>query len=716
MKTSTRGAWIAAACALLVVASAIWFVRADAAHEVAGPDALAPREVRGDDVAALVESARTGDASAPDAGPRTRAAGVATSAAPSAGPALLLARVTGIETGEPIAHVYVTAWRENGTILATPQEIETDESGLAELEVEHSVPLVVSAQGDGRNTSNARLDIAPLAPGERREVALSVLTREDLVVHGVVMRRDTREPIADVTVDTQPVRRSGPGPRAITANDGTFRIAVRSFATWSLRYEHAEYGTALSPARPGHEDASRRIEILLDPCATIRALVRAADGSDTTDWSAVASASPWSIEQPNGSWVAGPGEVRWTANVASDGIALVTRLPARAPIDLEIRRGSRAVWNSREPIVLAPGEVREIECRAGAAAIHGYVREIDGTPAPNVEMRVAPALAGSAAYVETRLRAGTALATTDAEGAYRFEGLEPGAWSVGPAPAQAGERDPLRDPAPIAQRVVLEAGGAGVRHDVVLVRGLVVAGRVEHADGRAARDAVVLASNDDDASTLDARCDADGAFVIGPLVRGPWKVHAYANGSSPSRPVVVQAGAEDVVLRLRAESRLAVVVRDEAGEPVGDAFVGIVPSGGLGEALMQQSDADGRAEFAGLQPDAYGIAASTHDGRYAAQPDVVLVQGVAREVALVLRPGGRASVRFDGPGNAAVVVVSDRGALVRTLSIVRGATADFVGPVGEVDVQLHVGGKTYARRVALAREPGVAIVFDGAWR
>ncbi|MCY2960082.1 MAG: carboxypeptidase-like regulatory domain-containing protein [Planctomycetota bacterium] len=647
---------------------------------------------------------------------RIEAATAADAAAAVPGPTRILARVTAIETGEPLEHVFVTAWRDGGTILATPQEIETDEEGLAEIEVEPGVPLIVSAQGDGRNTATANVPIPALTPGERRSVALSILTREDLVVCGVVLRRDTREPIAGVGVEAVAMFRGGPAPRANTANDGTFRIAVRSFATASLRYKHPEFGTALSPARAGHEGPASALEILLEPSASIRALVDAAGGADTRGWTAVASTPPWTIEQPSGSWVSGPNEVSWIATVDGGGVVVLPRLPAHAPLGLTLRRGSTEVWHAREPIVLAPGEARSIEINMGGGGIHGVVREADGSPAAGVRLRAVAAPAngsGEPADFEN----GTAItAHSEPDGAYRFDGLEPGGWLVGPALLPSGQEDPRRDPAPTAVRVEFEHPDVDVRHDIVLVRGVAIAGRVVHADGRAGKGAWVAADARETWSVRGVWADADGSFVIGPLRKGPWAVRAIAAGGLASEPAVVDAGREDLVLTLVEQATLCVEVQDESGLPIADAPVTLVHADGRGDARTIPTDASGIATFLDMDPVAYHLAASTDDGRFGAGRDLVPAGSGVTRVVLVARPGGRARLRFDGPGDSGVALVVDRGLLVQTGSLVRGKVFEITGPLGDVELQVHVGGKRYDKRVALGREPGADIVFDGGWR
>jgi hypothetical protein len=160
VSAASRGSLAAAACIALVVAAVLWFLHADDPRAVGGLDA-ATRDAAtaADPGAARDDATLAADERAAQIPARVGSTVAETGQSPATGPTLVLARVTAVETGEPVEHVYVTAWRENGTILATPQEIETDEHGEAEIEVESGVALIVSAQGDGRNTGSANAPI-----------------------------------------------------------------------------------------------------------------------------------------------------------------------------------------------------------------------------------------------------------------------------------------------------------------------------------------------------------------------------------------------------------------------------------------------------------------------------------------------------------------------------------------------------------------------------
>ncbi len=715
MKPAQQRTLVATSLALVaLVVVAIWFSSAEPGAPDIGPEFTnAPHSVRPFDLDA-VERAPLPTEVAPSMRAEAQTATADTSARP--GPTLVIARVTSVETGEPVAHIYVTAWRDAGTVLATPQEIETDESGTAEIEVEHSVDLIISAQGDGRRTDTANLPIAALSRSERREVALAVRTQEDLVLHGVVLRRDTREAIAGVLVTGEPVHRNGLTPSTTTANDGAFQLAVRSFATLSVRYEHPEYGTAVTLLAGLGGVATAPLEMLLEPCAAVRAHIVAADGADTSEWSAVATTTRASLAQPSNYWMDGTEVARWFAGVESNGIALLERLPAHAPLALEIRRGSRTVWQSSGDLVLAPGEVREMQIRVGKSAIVGVVREQDGSPAAAVEIRAGPAGDKDAQFVSWPDSSARSTATSSADGSYRIEGLAPGAWLVGPAPLLRTDGDPRRDPTPMAERVVLESADVDAHHDITVLRGLMIAGRVLRADGSAASGARILAAYTRSSGDAAARSWVDGTFLLGPLAPGAWNLYALEGSGAPSPAVGVEAGSEGVTLIIGAQAQFSVHVMDESGAPVRLATVAVIAANGKGELLSSPTDVRGLVDLRSLAIGVYNVSAATTDGRFAAERDVVLAAGGNVTVELVVVAAGRARLRYEGPAETAFVLVHDRGLVVQTSVVARGASLDIYGPVGTVEVQLHSGGKSHTKSVSLARGSGPELVFDGNWR
>jgi hypothetical protein len=572
------------------------------------------------------------------------------------------------------------------------------------------VALIVSAQGDGRLVGATHVAIEALAPGERRQVELAVPTQPDLVVHGIVLQRGTREPVAGARITAEPSRDQGPSPVASTTNDGRFVLQVRSFATARLVCEHEDYGPVVAAAARGHERAIDALELLLDPAAALRVRLDGPGAGEAWSFRLAAQAQPRDLAQPEGSPVGGElvARVAWVEGAAAE----LRGLPARAPIHVVLSSGPREVWRSRGPLVLAPGEVRELEIPLGTASIAGTVREADGTPAAGELLRLLRTRADGHQLAESDPAARAArLIETDAEGAFAFDDLEVGTWLVGPVPDL--DADPRRAPAPTLERVEVVPGAGVVRHDLVLARGLVLTGRVVGPDGAAIAGAHVRATSPVSMDHVRAITGADGAFVAGPLIHGTWTLRARHVDGRVTDAVDTAAGREDVVLVLHGPRDLEILVVDAERRPLRGAAVTVIAADGRGDASTQHTADDGTTTLAGVDAGPFHVAASATGPLFGAVRDVL--PGPSAIVG-VLEPAGSARVLFQGPGPGALLLVGDRGMLVQVAHLVAGRMHEIVGPVGEVDAQIHVGGRRHDRRLVLAREPGPGIVFDSGWR
>lgn len=721
MSRSARVALIAAGCALVAIAAAVWMsgVRAptpgtlDPATDSASATrarTLALESVE-DPVAPPAEHAeRTVPAAAAEATPVLDAAR-----------ATLVVRVTAVETGAPAANVRISARGEPDPLWHREDPRTTGEDGVEEFEVRAGTDLVVRAGGDKYRTSAAEVRVPALAPGERREVAIAVQVDEDTVVHGVVLRSDTREGVAGVVVETVPLSPMAEGVQTITANDGTFRLALRSYATQALAYSHPQFGTARSRF-DGHESPADPLVVLLDAGASIVANVIDVDG-EPTKWWTVAATEIDSALLDSGQTSSRSGLLRAlssprtttevSATVAEDSAEL-GGLKAGRPLTLEVRRGDRVVWHSRAPVVLAPGERRAVTIRIGGASLSGFVRDASGQPQAGIglifrpEDRDDPGYSGASAM--------QAEARTAADGAYRIAGLEPGAWLVEASTRIEGGfvRLDRKESNRILERVVLRGGPQSL--DIVIARGLRIAGRVLGADGVGVEGATVSARAGSDAARSEARSGTDGAFELDVPRAGTWTVEATAAGGGTYAPVVVEAGARDVVLHLEPCARLELELVDGSDKPVDPDWVLLVRAGGIPEFHLSGLERTGFWSVDCLRPRTLDVVVTTADGLYAMRRDLALAAGSTTSAKIVLSPGGEVRVRFDGPGDTASLQVLDRGLLIRRATILRGVSIGTLGPRGEVELQLTVGGRRHDRKLDLAREHAAEIVFDGGWR
>ncbi len=626
-------------------------------------------------------------------------------------PTLLLVRVTAVETDDPVEHIRINAWGEKTLLVLGSQALETDEEGFVEMEVEPGFALIVIAQGDGRTTGNAQVHIEALKPGESRSIALAIVTRPDLVLHGIVLQRDTREAISGVVVEPESLLPSGPIRGAVTGNDGRFQLALRSFAIAALRYEHPEFATALSPARAGHDRLETPLEILLDRAASIRVLVATKRGESTSAWTLTATAQAADLVQPGDGRDIGVAPLEWFARADTR----LERLPPKVRLYVEIRDGARVAWRAAEPIVLSPGEERLLEGDVGFGSLSGFVREADDEPARNVEIAIVPA-----ALEGNRRILGSppldVMTTSLDDGSYRFDEIPLGSWFVFPAGETGFSPHGRRTLVPLAERFEIRHDGDRVVHDIVLVRGLSIVGRVVDATGNGVVRAAVHGRHESILGNVEVLTAPDGSFELHPLSPGTWMLGAAAGGAFPVETVPVAAGAHDVVLTLDGGLRLIVEVHDELDAPVRDAIVNVHAADGSGSSYGYTTDASGTVIHTNFIPAAVHVAVTTPDGRFASMRDLVVVPGRETRLRLRVEHGGRARLRFDGPGASAHVLVHDRQLVVYMGTIASGREIDITGPIGEVEVQLTVKGKLQERTIALEREPRTTVVFDGSWK
>jgi RNA polymerase sigma factor (sigma-70 family) len=386
--------------------------------------------------------------------------------------------------------------------------------------------------------------------------------------------------------------------------------------------------------------------------------------------------------------------------------------PGRAHLDGAAQTSHRLV------IVLAPRNAEA--ARLGRARIEGNVVDADGAP-----------IAG--AVVQASFQAGregkgvphpSPETTTDDEGRFSLEGLDPGphtlrARQAGAAPVEAAAAAPARG---VTLRL---SPGAGLAGQVVDPAGAPIPSFTIAVLRRRG-----LAS--DLLRTL-AVVDAEGRFSIGDLAPGEYRVVASAFGRAPGREVPAQASIgvpTPVRLALSGGGRLTgTVTTSKGGEPLPHARVsaeGALASGSNAVPLgaTTTTDAGGRFQLEGLPPGQRSIVVGAYghhmrivgglaivDGQALGPLAIVLdptapgetprleLAGIgakltAGEDALVVEgvlPGGSALEAGLAPGDGIVTVdgqlVSELG-FDRALQLIRGAE----GTVVRLGVRKAAGG------------------------
>jgi hypothetical protein len=195
--------------------------------------------------------------------------------------------------------------------------------------------------------------------------------------------------------------------------------------------------------------------------------------------------------------------------------------------------------------------------------------------------------------------------------------------------------------------------------------------------------------------SLAGAADDFGTFEFPQVPAGQGLVVSSWSPQAASEPFdVVEGRVTDVELDLAGQGGIAGVVRDEAGQPVADATIRIVPEQNLPVIEYQQAVArtDAQGRFLALvadwqrqsNPGRWAVGASHPDYAFAMSELLGLpAKGATAETALVLRAGGTISgvVEYEGGGPApgANVHARPKPASKEDVRGARGGTADLSG-------------------------------------
>lgn len=364
-------------------------------------------------------------------------------------------------------------------------------------------------------------------------------------------------------------------------------------------------------------------------------------------------------------------------------------IPAAGPEPLRILVEAEGYVRVKREIPL-PAEAEVLVEMTPALEVRGVVRTPEGTPLGSISValsgRKSDSRPGIAAY-----------ANSAADGTFRIGGLAAGEYRL-------SARPPFGSASPLLP-VEMEGVTAGATDVVVVMTpGGAISGRVTGEDGRPVALASVSVYRPDGRRLSGTRADGEGAFTIGGLEGGPFRLRA----SAPDAPrwmghdfsyggrylgaerEGVAAGTDDLAIRLPVGETIAGTVRDRDGRPVGGEWVRAVLLPGQDEAKASmggyaiqagRTDADGTFEIAGLAPGRYRLDWSWAPGMNARAAILPLAGG--ESVA-----AGSANVRLTAgrPGDVRGTVTDEDGAPVagvRVEVVPIGAAGGMSGKSGE---------------------------------
>ena len=309
---------------------------------------------------------------------------------------------------------------------------------------------------------------------------------------------------------------------------------------------------------------------------------------------------------------------------------------------------------------------------------------------------------------------------SDAAGRFAFRDVPPGSWSIGPGAGSLGQ--PTHSE--IASQATRFEMTAAETRDITLrvYRAIYISGRVLDPAGEPQPKAFVWAF-DASRSGLQANCEEEGLFVLGPLVPGRYTLIALCGAKlAPSDPVEASSGQEGVELRLRAGGSMSGRVVDASTGQGSQAELRVSPlAGGRGwdeHGIGWTSHEDGTFEMEGLPSGLYGVSAGTVDGRFGVLRGVGVSAGAGTgELVVAVSPGGKLRLRYEGQRPEVECAVRFQGVFVGWGEKLKpGAAVTRFAPAGTLSLVLRIEGgpELSTRTVELGVSEEKEIVFrDG---
>ena len=658
--------------------------------------------------------------------------------------ALILVSVISRDTGDPIVGEHVVAFpvedRANGVANhieeseARPgQSPKTNHEGEARFIVPASKGFEISVGGFFQR--DASVTVPALSPGERFPVTIEIPTDVDLHMFAKVVSRAEGNPIpgASVSLNYNTWHASGKTfsgvHRELVADaNGLIEIWARSWEVTGGEVTADGYGVMVFGLKQGHEAPEDALLLPLEQSATLRGAVLGPSGAPEPGLRIKLTTGAFHLLPPDSVtpsvlWPVRWGDRGWVEGTETDGRFEFTGLPTNVPLNVEILRDRDTVRKWREPIQLEAGEQREVTWYVGTGAtLLGMVIDQDDKPVRHQEMWLVP---GSVPHYFDEYEQDVLTKTrSDSDGRFVFKDVPSGEWLVGPAASgEDWEAFPKRAAAPLPTAIVVQEG---VPQQDVLVRvhrGLYVRGRVVDPEGNPVADASVHGRLE--SGQLWAASKDDGDFVLGPLTPGSVSLSVAtvfdALGHAPPEPVVVRAGDDDIVLRLRAGVRLSGrVIEGPTGKPC-EADVWAISKQlqpfewqpGLGVGTFKS---DGEFDFTGLVPGTYDIIAQTDNGLIGVLRGITPSPGEhAADLEVRVEPGARLRIHVEGGSGAFYYVLAGD-----TIVLMDGLSPEGPDPVrtvppGTLLVRLRnpETGEEVEQTVTL--EPGEEgeVTFDG---
>jgi len=631
-------------------------------------------------------------------------------------PGLIRVLVIARETGQPLPEAVVTAqasgFSPQGSGIPDPApgvnggRATTDSMGRAEIEVSPGTAISISAYFGG---ADATSPVPPLGAGAVRDVQIELSTASDVTMFVRLVSAESKKQITDGVLwfdsgrsyyrdpNSDPPRgdEHDSSDEIHPNSDGLFEVHDRTWGGHFVSAQSPGNARAIFILERGHETPASALEVPLWRSASLHITVLHQETALREARVVASTRSDYLKHSTNqwGEYCTSP-DPSWTVRTDATGRVEISDLPPRVPLALTVWVSKSDARQQGEPITLEPGETRTVELRLGVGAtIFGSICDSTGAPITNCTLwRVLGTDSVGSIFVGYETPA--AIAESDAEGRFRFEDVPVGTWLVGPKPPELGgvEVASAQSFPAVAHLVRIEPGSSLVNVALRLDRGLFLSGRVLDESGLPAPDKNIQAFRESatESAWADTTSNAKGEFTLGPLPAGSYSAYAQSGSAeqAPSDMQHVIAGDSGIVLRLRKAATIRGTVVD-ASHALQDGEVWITDlddSGGVSDGLIATTQ-DGVFRFGTLTPGTYVLNCTTTQGLCGRTGVVNLAAGQSLDsVRILVTPGARLVVRYDGPEANAHCKVMSEGSMFGFTSVARDKSEYMVVPAAPIEL------------------------------
>lgn len=514
---------------------------------------------------------------------------------------LLVVRVVARETGEEVDGGRVLAREWSGNEVAAGEflngtarhrwgagQLFEDGGRAYPLRAGGPVALYCQRLDYAEPEEGGFVHVPALLPRERRVFDLSVPTVPDLLQYVRIVDAADGRPLPSALVRTyrEHVRKNSSGEKFtdIVYGDsllvdalGFVMIEASTWGGVSAEADAEGYGARLFPITYGHRTPDTALVVRLGSASTLRGRILELSGLPAPGVRVRVTTNSYALRTAVREWrlsAAVSATRSWFTDTAPDGTFQLEGLPPAVPLHAEIQRDRTVLRKGTGPLLLKPGEVREVEwCFGIGCTLHGLVQNAEGNAVAYLEISLARGAGDIRFRADEDLR-GTS--RTDREGRFVFQNLDRGRWRVGPRAvaidpewldhiesipgflAWSGAEPEYRGhsvPIPRTASVEIVPGVPEEHVTLRLQMGFFVRGHVLNPDGEVPREGTAVVGVDAAGDLIHAVTNGAGIFALAPL--SPGTVHLTATSSlpglGPSAAVPAAPGDRGVVLHLTAE-------------------------------------------------------------------------------------------------------------------------------------------------------------------